>query len=46
MKNVNFLLGAGTSSEAVPSMEKMQQEISGEIPSELADFYKNINKKI
>lgn len=28
LKNVSFLLGAGTSSDAIPSMKAMQEEIS------------------
>jgi hypothetical protein len=46
VKNIHFLLGAGTSSSAIPSMKKMQEDISSEMckaaNSSLIDLYKSI----
>lgn len=47
VKNIHFLLGAGTSSAAIPSMKVMQEEISTEIENsrneEIKELYKSIN---
>ena len=47
VKNVHFLLGAGTSSAAIPSMKVMQEEISKDIENtenaEIKKLYRNIN---
>ncbi|MFO9089013.1 SIR2 family protein [Legionella pneumophila serogroup 1] len=47
VKNVHFLLGAGTSSGAIPSMKVMQEDISKDIEStenvEIKKLYRNIN---
>lgn len=46
IKNVSFLLGAGASSDAIPSMKTMQEEISKSIDKgsdEIKELYKNIS---
>ena len=47
IKNINYLIGAGASSGAIPSMEKMQKNISEKITadssSELISLYQGIN---
>ena len=46
IKNVSFLLGAGASSDAIPSMKSMQEEIAKSIDEgsdeEIKDLYRNI----
>ena len=47
MKNVSFLLGAGTSSDAIPSMKAMQEEIAKSIAedsdSDIKELYQSID---
>lgn len=47
IKNVSFLLGAGTSSDAIPSMKTMQEEIAKSIAedsdSEIKELYQSID---
>lgn len=42
IKNVSFLLGAGASSGAVPSMKVMQEEIAKDIPGDFEELYSSI----
>lgn len=47
IKNVSFLLGAGASSDAIPSMKRMKEEIAKEIDTdsdnEIKALYESIN---
>ena len=47
IKNINYLIGAGASSGAIPSMEKMREDISKEVVAndngELKSLYESIN---
>ena len=42
IKNVSFLLGAGASSDAIPSMKTMQEEIAKSIDDEIKKLYRSI----
>lgn len=43
IKNVSFLLGAGASSDAIPSMKTMQEEIAKSIDGEIKKLYQSID---
>lgn len=46
IKNVSFLLGAGASSDAIPSMRVMQEEISNSIARTDDDAMKNLYQSV
>ncbi|HDY87877.1 MAG TPA: hypothetical protein ENH82_07160 [bacterium] len=48
MRNVSFLLGAGTSSDAIPNMKRLYSEISSEIEAdaELSEYAKKLYTSI